>query len=82
MNEAKFSKGDWVYVESSSTVYDEEGEFICDTHSTGEEWEEANGYLLAQANKMYHELQGLLSVYMDCEDYDRIKKLLSKARGE
>lgn len=86
----KFTKGEWVSTGVQVGVEDKSDTqsygmimSIChiDAYDFPEDWK-ANAHLIAAAPEMYEELKNLLDPSMHWEDYERIEKLLAKARGE
>ena len=83
----KFKGAPWNYVFEDSIVYDSDGEIVCDTMSTGEEYEEANAHLISQSPAMYAMLDEIAinmhKTDSGCiEDILAIERLLAKCRGE
>ena len=84
-NETKFTEGEWhvdSYVEVDGSVRVVMGNIIITYHGHATDEDVANAHLIASAPEMYSELQNLLHDSMDCDEYNRIEKLLAKARGE
>jgi len=81
-NETKFTEGEWV-ADYGTVSCGDIAIADCELNSISyTPTEVANAHLIAAAPEMYHELQNLLHDSMDCDEYNRIEKLLSKARGE
>lgn len=88
MSEAKFTKGPWI-VDGYGNIIPENGKDARDciragglalTANEGEPM--YNRHLIACAPEMYAMLEEILGIYSSELDYDAIKSLLAKARGE
>lgn len=88
MSEAKFTKGPWkldqycnIVPECAKDAFDcIRAGGIALTSDRGEPL--YNRYLIACAPEMYAMLEEILGIYSSELDYDAIKSLLAKARGE
>lgn len=86
MSEAKFTKGPWIYDESSGEVVHDDisGRVICDVMPVFEQHDK-DGYLIAAAPEMYEMLDKLSVQLTEINAHDavnEIERLLKKARGD
>jgi tetrahydromethanopterin S-methyltransferase subunit B len=80
----KFTKGPWVYDESTGDVITDDAaqRLVCDVMPVFEQHDK-DGYLIAAAPEMYEMLETILQVFeMDHRTTTDVISLLEKARGE